>query len=349
MINACLSGVYGINAVTRIVVCLVFIAGIIMFSVLEIRADPLRFRRHYQLGQHDLLVSLPNIAPIAYEENGVRKGIFIKLIKAMDRIYHTQGVEIAGSLKKGRIIIAGIFPFKRSIAYVRAGNTDVHIPYMVNPYISTDILKKKIGIAYSRAIIGYGPFPLYATKEFASLLPEFEQRIGKNVSQLSSREDYNRFDNFLKQHKIMIEVDRAHSHFYPFTTAPSSHSLFSLKKLASRRIDGYIHNMSECDNELRVNNIDTTNIEKIEFMENVSRMVVAATEKGYETDKIVSGLVWKLQGRDASNVPLEDTSWSGLQKEVPHNAYLHSEEFKKSEWFALVGATWDIQFTKKFK
>jgi hypothetical protein len=79
-------------------------------------------------------------------------------------------------------------------------------------------------------------------------------------------------------------------------------------------------------------------------------MVVAATEKGHETDRIVSILVWKLQGRDASDVPLEDTSWSGLQKEVPHNAYLYSDSgaFKKSEWFALVGATWNIPFTKAF-
>jgi hypothetical protein len=343
-------GFYDMRIVARTVVFIVFLTGIMILSAQEIRADPESFRSRYQLGQHDLLVSLPNIAPLAYEENGVKKGSLVELVAAMDRIYQTQGVEIAGTLKKGRIILTGIYPFKRSIEYVADGYTDFHIPYLVNPHTSIEYLERELGITYSSVIHQYGNFPLYATKEFASLLPEFEQQIGKKVSQLSSREDFKHFDEFLQQHNITIEVDRAHTHFYPFTTEPSSHSIFSLKKLVARRIDGYIHNMQECDMELRVNKLDTTNIEKIEFMKIVSRMIVSATEKGKETDEIISRLAWKLQGRDASEVPRADFPHSGTQKEVPYNAYHESEAFKKSEWFSIIGPTrWNPPFTKEFE
>lgn len=339
-----------INKIAKTVVFLVSIVGVLTLSAQASYADSVTdFRSRYQPGENDLLVSLPDIPPLAYEENGITKGFLPDMLVAMDRLYQTQGVEIDKELKKGRIIIAGVYPFKRSIKYVTDGFTDFHVPYLVNPYLSLDDVQRELGITYSSAINQYGNFPLYATKEFAALLSGFEQRIGKKASQLSTQEDFTLFDDFLHQNNLTIDVDRAHTLFYPFTTAPSNASIFSLKKLASHRIDAYIHNMQECDMVLQANNIDTSNIEKIEFMKIVSRFVVPATEKGKETDKIISALVWKLQGRDASQVPREDTPYSGLQKEVPFNAYQYSEAFRNSEWFSLVGPVWEPPFTKDFK
>jgi hypothetical protein len=246
----------------------------------------------------------------------VKKGILIDLVTAVDRLYQTQGVEISGSFYKGKIISARIYPFQRSIMNVQLGNTDFYLPYLVDQYISADFPKEELGIAYSSTNIGYANFPLYATKEFAALLPEFEDQMGKKISQLSISENYNKFDDFIRQKQITIEVDRAHAHPFPFITSSSTHTLFSLKKLASCRIDAYIHNMHECDMELRANTIDTSNMEKNEFMKTVGRMIIPATEKGHETDRIISGIVWKLQGREASDAPHENTFWSGPQKEV---------------------------------
>lgn len=340
---------YDMKTAAMVAVFIIFYSGIMIFSAQKVDANPESFRNKYRLEQNDLLVSLPNIAPLAYEENGVKKGILVELVTAMDSVYQTEGVEIAGTLKKGSITIAGIYPFKRSIFNVKEGNADFHLPYLVNPHLSSDLLKRESGVAYSKAIIFYANFPIYATKDFAALLSEFERQAGKEVFQLSNQEDYKKFNDFLENNKIEIEVDRAHTHLYPFPTLPTSSTFFSLRKLSMSRINAYIHNMQECDTELRVKNIDTSNLEKIRFMKIVVRMVVPATEKGNETDRIISGLVWKLQGRSASDVPLEDTLWSGFQKEVPYNSYQQNERFRNSQWFTLMDSIWDIPFTKEFR
>jgi hypothetical protein len=232
---------------------------------------------------------------------------------------------------------------------VADGYTDAHLPYLVNPFFTSDHLTKELGVAYSTVVLMYVNFSMYATTEFAQELSVFEQQIGKPLADLETAEEFQQFDEFLQQSQRTIEVERAHTLFYPFTTTPSNLSVQSLQKVAHGRIDAYIHNILECDMELARNRIDTTNMEKIPYKKFVVRMVVSATtEHGKKADEILSRLIWTLQGRKASDVPLEDLPQSGMQKEVPFNDYHTSEAFRKSDLFRILGATWDPPFTKEF-
>ena len=206
--------VHFMNTAARYITFL-WIAGILLMPLQEIRANPASFRSNYQLGEHDILISLPSIPPFAYEENGESKGIFIELIDAMDSVYQSSGVEIDGTTIQGRVVIAGVYPFQRTITYVADGYTDAHLPYLVNPFFTGDHLTKELGVTYSIAILMYVNFSMYATTEFAQELSVFEQQIGKPLADLETAEEFQQFDEFLQHSHRTIEVERAHTLFFP--------------------------------------------------------------------------------------------------------------------------------------
>lgn len=197
----------------------------------------------------DLTVSLPYLPSLSESSE---RGILINLLNEMDQVY------------EGRIIIKGIFPFKRSMHNVFVGESDFHLPILLDP----DMPKNKLGYSHSTTTIFHVVFAIY-TKKGRAL----------DMTKLST---YN------------IEVERAHVPLFSFTVAPSSDIDHSLRMVNDGRIDAYIFAAKETDDVLIKLGLAKV-IDRQFYKEYDVRAVLPEGIKGAETDKIISDILNKMK------------------------------------------------------
>lgn len=197
----------------------------------------------------DLKASLPLI-PVMVDSQD--KGVLVDLVKAM-----------AAEYKEGKITWE-VYPFARSIDNIEKGRADFHLPFLVNPRISSE----KLPFQFSSESIFTVQFCLYTNKNNLVINPS-------NVS------------------KFIIETDQAHTQYLDFKVTGSPDLESSLKKVDMGRADGWIMAMYETDAPLK--RLGLKNIKRWPYKRFDVRMVVAKGDKGKEVDRIVSGLVKKLK------------------------------------------------------
>jgi polar amino acid transport system substrate-binding protein len=197
----------------------------------------------------DLRASLPLI-PVMVDSRD--KGVLVDLVKAMAEEY-----------KEGKITWE-VYPFARSIENIEKGRADFHMPFLVNPNISSE----KLPFQFSSESIFTVQFCLYTNKNNREINPS-------NVS------------------KFNIETDQAHVQYLNFKVTGSPDIESSLRKVDMGRTDGWIFAMYETDALLK--KFGLKNIKRWPYKRFDVRMIVAKGEKGKEVDKIVSGLIKKLK------------------------------------------------------
>lgn len=204
--------------------------------------------------------------PVLLENS--RQGPFIDLIKAIDKNYTDGDIRIHVS------------PFSRSLYNVSVGQADFHVPLVVHP----KLLNQNTNLRYISETIGKSAFVIYSHKD---------KPITREL--LLS---YSSSDNF----PYRIETERAGEALYPFTTYPVYTIAQGLKRVASKRIDGYISIQEAVDMQVRALNLNM--IHRSIWEEFDYTFVVAKTLHGEQIDKILSDTIRNIRNSDESGKTL---------------------------------------------
>lgn len=165
---------------------------------------------------------------------------------------------------KGGKITWDVYPFARSMENVEQGRADFHMPQLVNPHIDPSKL----------------PFQLSSEKIFRVIFALYTNKDNKHINPGNAS-------------KFKIETDLGVRNFFDFPVAGSADIASSLKKVDMGRIDGWLFAMPESDMVLK--RLGLKHIKRWQYKKFDVRVVLAKGEKGKEVDRILTGLIRKLQ------------------------------------------------------
>jgi len=208
----------------------------------------------------DIVVSIAQL-PVVSESR--TKGVFVELVKALNREY-----------KDGSISFS-LYPFKRSLRNVQKGRADFHLPFMKSK--KGERVLAEMGLEYAFERSNRVPFALYFNTSNTPIVDRV--RKGFTLKDIAN---------------FRIETDGAHVIF--FDDIPIQYSTCiecSVKKLDRGRIDGFIFAAREVDhvvNTLALDNIDSALIHNFD-----AAPVFRSTAEGKETNRIISKLIKKLR------------------------------------------------------
>ena len=201
------------------------------------------------------------ILPIVSETPN--KGVFVDLVKALDREY-----------KDGDITF-DLYPFKRSLTNVAKGRSDFHLPFMKSMKGANALQMMGLTYAYERS--NRVPFLLYFNKD-------------QNTISFNNKKTFSLLD--IAQYRI--ETDSAHVIFFDDIPIQASTCIeCSIKKLSRGRIDGFIFAGRETDHiidKLGIKNIESFLIKNFD-----AAPVFRITAEGQETNRIISRLIRQLR------------------------------------------------------
>lgn len=170
-------------------------------------------------------------------------------------------VDLLEAIKKetNAAINIQVVPFARSMNNVTAGKADIHIPLIKSLYQKSQDLP----FDFSTATLYRVNFVLYTNKDNPI-----------SLEQLASSK---------------IETDRAHVDYFPFKTIPSSSIEGSLKKLESKRIDGFIFADSVTDPVLK--NLNLKNINRQLYDKFEVKIIMPKGTQGGELDRFLANAI----------------------------------------------------------
>lgn len=202
----------------------------------------------------DIHVSLAQIPQVA---DSVDKGMFVDLLKEMQKVY------------KGGKITWGVYPFKRSMANVASGAADLHMPMLKDP----EVPEKVLPFDLSQKPFLHAWFLLYSHKDRKDISPDLIRKGGK---------------------KFSLETDAAHvSYFHGTKVVPTSCIRCALKKVNDKRLDGLIFAAKSTDEELA--KLGLKDIKRSPYHNFGVHYVLPKGAKGKEVDQIFQKLLAKVK------------------------------------------------------
>lgn len=186
--------------------------------------------------------------PMGADQNG--KGDIVDLVKLWAKA-------------TGHDIDIQVYPFKRSLNYVRNGITDFHLPMIKNPYIDP----KDLDYEYSTTAVTDVNFVLYTNKNKPI-----------DTSDLS---------------RYTITTAAAHAVMFDFPIGEDYTVESALKKLSTRRIDGYIFADMSTDPILR--RLGFTNIRRQLYKTFKVHAILPKGGKGGPVDRMITEAMVKIK------------------------------------------------------
>ncbi len=174
-------------------------------------------------------------------------------------------VDLVKAMEKayGKKIIRQVVPFARSMNNIIEGEVDFHMPLIKLP----DSKSKKLPYDYSAETIFHVNFVLYSHKD----------------KPLDMKQ--------MKTYKL--ETDRAHINYFEFPIAASSGIDSSLKKLAAKRIDGFIFADFATDPVLK--QMNSKEIKRQLFKVYDVKIILKKGDAGGTLDRKLSEIIGKLR------------------------------------------------------
>jgi polar amino acid transport system substrate-binding protein len=211
------------------------------------------------------------------------KGLFVDLVKAIDEVYTDGSIHIK------------VYPFFRSVNNVTQGEADFHLPMVRNPILD----ENKNPYNYASEPMGKVVFVIYSHKDN----PITNEMIlqGKSLA------------NF----PYKIETGRGLEDCFDFPMITSSAIDHSMKKIATRRIDGFIWAQEEADYVLKELKIDT--IHRAFYWAFDDVIVIPKGHKGEQIDQILSHAIRTLKSTGR---------WQVLHEKI-HQPYLEWQVYQK--------------------
>ena len=228
----------------------------------------------------DLKASLAYLPTLADSPD---KGLFVDLVKAIDEVYADGSIHIE------------VFPFVRSLYNVRDGKADFHLPTVRNPILD----EYKHPYRYVSETMGKVVFVIYSHKDN----PITNEVIHRGKA--------------LADFPYKIETGRGLENIFDFPMITSSAIDQSMKKIAARRIDGFIWAQEEADSVIKELKIDT--IHRAFYGKFDDVIVIPKGKKGDEIDHILSQAIRTLKSTGR---------WQILHEKI-HRPYLEWQPYQR--------------------